>query len=202
MEPFDPSAYGPTFDALLRNAPLMPLDPGRPDTTRQSLLAALEGDNACRAGLWLLFNFLDESHTVSQELHDADGSYWHAMMHRREMDFSNSKYWFRRVGVHPIYSPLQIAARELAAASPDPSARFLETDATWDAFAFVDLCENSLSGRSPCVHCVAAFSSANGNFFSTIATVRPPARRARVSRRSTSPFGERGVSPPDSASYR
>ena len=163
MEPFNPSVYGPTFAALLRDAPLSPLDPGRHDPAVRCTLTALADDaflprpvvsrdaaNACRAGLWLLYNFLDESHALSQELHDADGAYWHALMHRREKDFSNSKYWFRRVGAHPIDGPLQAAARDLATEAPHPSARFLETTAVWDPFAFVDLCEASLAGRSPC----------------------------------------------------
>ena len=41
-------------------------------------------------------------------------------------------------------------ARDLAGESPHPSARFLTTQSAWDPYAFVDLCEASLSGRSPC----------------------------------------------------
>src|SRR4051794_32254466 len=44
------------------------------------------------AGLWLWHDWLDESHRISQRVETADGSYWHAIMHRREGDFSNSKY--------------------------------------------------------------------------------------------------------------
>src|SRR5262249_40608970 len=56
---------------------------------------------ACLAGLWIRFDFLDESHTLSQEIETPTGSFWHAIMHRREGDFGNSKYWWRRVGKHP-----------------------------------------------------------------------------------------------------
>jgi hypothetical protein len=55
---------------------------------------------ACLAGLWLRFDFLDESHRISQEIDTPTGSAWHAIMHRREGDFGNSKYWWRRVGKH------------------------------------------------------------------------------------------------------
>ena len=34
---------------------------------------------ACRAGLWLYHDFLDESHTISQEIETPEGSYWHAL---------------------------------------------------------------------------------------------------------------------------
>src|SRR4051812_40242009 len=46
------------------------------------------------AGLWLYFDWLDESHRVSQSIDTPTGSFWHAIMHRREGDFSNSKYWY------------------------------------------------------------------------------------------------------------
>lgn len=164
MPTFDPIAYGPAFAVLLTDAPLSPLGPGRPDEARRPLLVALAGDDAftprrvverdmaaaCRAGLWLLYDFLDESHTVSQEIRTPEGSYWHALMHRREKDFSNSKYWLRRVGDHAVFGPLWLAAHDLAGESPHPSARFLTTQSAWEPYAFVDLCEASLSGRSPC----------------------------------------------------
>lgn len=53
------------------------------------------------AGLWLYVDDLERSHVISQGIGDTTGSYWHGIMHRREGDFSNSHYWFRRVGTHP-----------------------------------------------------------------------------------------------------
>ena len=50
-----------------------------------------------RAGALWLYGFLDESHSIAQGIDSAEGSYWHALMHRSEGDFSNSKYWYRRV---------------------------------------------------------------------------------------------------------
>ena len=63
---------------------------------------------ACMAGLWLRHDFLDESHRISQDLENPSGSYWHGIMHRRELDFSNAKYWFRRVGMHRVFEPLWV----------------------------------------------------------------------------------------------
>lgn len=58
------------------------------------------------SGLWLLAGDLDRSHSISQGIDSSDGSFWHGIMHRREGDFGNSKYWFRRVGSHPVLDQL------------------------------------------------------------------------------------------------
>jgi hypothetical protein len=105
--------------------------------------------DACRAGLWLYHDFLDASHTISQAIDTTTGSYWHGLMHRREPDFSNAAYWFRKVGDHPIFGPLHETAVQLAGAgTTDAAARFLGRQASWDPFAFIDLCEKCVAGRS------------------------------------------------------
>jgi len=62
---------------------------------------AIAAKPALGAGLWLYVDELDRSHVISQGIEDATGSFWHGIMHRREGDFSNSHYWFNRVGHHP-----------------------------------------------------------------------------------------------------
>ena len=62
---------------------------------------------ALRAGIWLYVDDLDQSHRVSQTVHTPTGSYWHAIMHRREGDFGNSKYWLRQAGAHPVWSEIE-----------------------------------------------------------------------------------------------
>ena len=90
----------------------------------------------------------DESHTISQDIDTATASYWHGIMHRREPDFSNSKYWFRRVGEHPIFSDLCAEVNAVArGADLDETTRYLESQTNWDAFAFVDSCEATSRGH-------------------------------------------------------
>lgn len=48
--------------------------------------------------LWLLAGDLDKSHTMSQSMPSAEGSFLHGIMHRREGDFGNAKYWMAKVG--------------------------------------------------------------------------------------------------------
>src|SRR5262245_24905061 len=105
MFTFDPHSYGTTLSPLLAAEPLCPLGPGRPDESKRPLLSQLEPDKffpgrqpadrdmarCCLAGLWLLYDFLDESHAISQEIDSSSGSYWHGIMHRREPDFTNAK---------------------------------------------------------------------------------------------------------------
>jgi hypothetical protein len=57
--------------------------------------------DALLAGLWLWHDALDESHAISQGIETPAGSFWHAIMHRREGDFSNAKYWYARCHNHP-----------------------------------------------------------------------------------------------------
>jgi hypothetical protein len=156
---FDPRAYGPACAELLSELPCCPLAAGQPQRDRQSQLADLDAAdlaagrtivdldmaNCCLAGLWLAYNFLDESHTISQQIHTGHGSYWHGIMHRREPDFSNAKYWFRRVGQHPIFPELAAAASELTKdVAPGQPLASLQGIVDWDPFQFVDLCQAAL----------------------------------------------------------
>jgi hypothetical protein len=157
-----PADYSLAIRTLLTDRPTA-LGPGAPDEAQRPLLAALTVESAfagsqivdrdaarcCLSALWLWHDFLDESHAISQEIETVDGSYWHAIMHRREPDYGNAKYWFRRVPQHKIYAPLAIAARDRAMRSQlDTAAEFLVKQIAWDAFRFVDLCEAIATGRS------------------------------------------------------
>lgn len=103
---------------------------------------------AIKAGLLQIHDELDRSHDFSQDCQgrglNVAGDYWHGIMHRREPDYSNSKYWFRRVGEHPVFSKLAHHAVEIMSICPSPDATGWTdrlTSGSWDPFAFVDLCE-------------------------------------------------------------
>ncbi len=100
---------------------------------------------------------LNGSHEISQSIQTADGSFLHGIMHRREPDNSNAKYWFRRVGDHPSFPALAVAVCDFAAAnsqslgeSGQVSGEFdfvssLIPNGRWDAFAFVDACHRAMN---------------------------------------------------------
>jgi hypothetical protein len=64
-------------------------------------------DPALRAGIWLYVDDLEASHMQSQALATPTGSFWHAIMHRREGDFGNSLYWLRQAGSHPVWNQIE-----------------------------------------------------------------------------------------------
>ena len=49
-------------------------------------------------GLFYAGDALDRAHSIFQEVDTPEGAYWHGMLHRREGDFSNSRYWIQRAG--------------------------------------------------------------------------------------------------------
>lgn len=142
----------------LWESPRLPnLGLGSPDSSRRQSIAEIANQGifegrvvlnqkaaaACRAGVWLFHDFLDDSHSISQDIDTPDGSFWHAIMHRREGDFWNAKFWFRRVGEHPVYDELLAAARPILDSQRANDLLKLSSQTTWDSFAFVDLCESA-----------------------------------------------------------
>ena len=112
-----------------------------------------EFGNAVKSGLLLWNDALDASHTISQQLNSKTGSYWHGIMHRREPDYSNSKYWFGRVGNHPVFPALRKRALDILADSKlaDYPEAIQERD-TWNAYQFVDWCQaESENGREQAI---------------------------------------------------
>ncbi len=99
-------------------------------------LTNADAAQCCLAGLWLYHDFLDESHHISQDVDSTEGSFWHAIMHRREPDAANSKYWWRRVGNHPVLDRLRAESLGIGYAFTDP-------------FAFVDYCERLRDSGTP-----------------------------------------------------
>ncbi len=131
---FDAEAYGPDVAAILSENRVMPLvRGGRKLASAGPRIEQAKIPESARAGLYLFAGFWDEAHEVAQSISNADGSYWHAIVHRQEPDAGNASYWFRQVGQHATFPSL---ARRAAEVEPAMSSR-------WDPFAFIDYCEKA-----------------------------------------------------------
>lgn len=119
--PVDPGDNGGMrFDELFETIPLevaMPqLCPVRPHAEGVRIVSriATAVSPEIAVGLWLYVDDLERSHEISQSLHNRTGAYWHAIMHRREGDFWNSRYWLRQCEKHPAmdwYDPHEFLAK-------------------------------------------------------------------------------------------
>jgi hypothetical protein len=107
------------------------VDPEKPQPALTADIAACRCNAHVRAGLHLLNGDWEHAHRIAQGLEDPVGSHWHALVHRHEPDFDNSKYWLARVGESPVYAALAAAARAANHAAVLRAGR-------WDAARFTD----------------------------------------------------------------
>lgn len=158
-----PDDYGPSIKKLLVDLPTASLGPGIPNESVRTQLESLtvgqsffphnavngKMAQACFSSLWMVHHFLVESHEISQAIISPTGIFLHGIMHRREPDFWNSAYWFRKLKTHEIFAPLLKASLDLVRQAGTDSPPFLKNRDTWDPLAFVDACEQCAKGQSP-----------------------------------------------------
>lgn len=96
-----------------------------------------------RGGLLYAVDAIHEAHTFFQDAKGDLGAYWHGMMHRREGDFDNARYWFRRSGTLPVFSEMHRAAAETSA--------LMARQSNWDPYLFTGECEQARFGETESV---------------------------------------------------
>lgn len=152
-------SYSEFIDRILRTEKLLekltpsePLDWDLPRRIREADDAALAGDQAIgapapfalvRGGLLYAVDALAPAHVIFQEAAGDLGAYWHGMLHRREGDFDNARYWFRRAGAPPFFAALH---RVASGVSPD-----MARQSGWDPYLFTGQCEQARFGAEELV---------------------------------------------------
>ena len=114
---------------LRARSPRPPLAPDRPWSA--GITKDIESSGASellKAALHIWNDDIERSHTLAQEDPSSTGSLIHAVLHRRETEYWNSKYWLRQTGAHPV---LKALAEEFEG---------------WDPFSHVDRCEGAERG--------------------------------------------------------
>lgn len=125
------ASFDEIFDSLAarRGIPLRPEKVFEPTLTPS--IDELDESDAVKAGLHLLNDDLARAHEIAQAYEgDKTCDYWHAIVHRREGDFDNAKYWLHHVGRHPVLSRVHDGG-------------------TAAAVGFVDRCRNVKSDEQP-----------------------------------------------------
>lgn len=91
------------------------------------------------AGLWLWHDFLDEAHEIVGPMRSPTAAFFHAIIHRREGDLSNAKYWYRQCENHPALPAIAARCGPTVANLPADKQIFRIVNQSWNGSAFVDL---------------------------------------------------------------
>lgn len=137
--------WHPGLDEEIAAIPESALAEDRPDGTLSA--------RAWKAALHLWNDSLDAAHALVEHMETPTGSALHGIMHRREGDFDNAKYWFHQAGNHPAYHGLQSRAAAFLNERTIPRGALytalsqIASQGSWNAYLFV----NAAAIRQSCV---------------------------------------------------
>jgi hypothetical protein len=127
--------WHPALDHEIAAIPEEQLADGRPD----GLLSA----QAWKAALHLWNDSLDAAHELVEHMDTPTGTALHGIMHRRERDFDNAKYWLRLAGDHPAFHSLQSRTASFLQQQIFPAGPLrdvfsnMATQGSWNPYLFI-----------------------------------------------------------------
>lgn len=104
---------------------------------------------AVACSLWLWHDGIPEAHVIAQGLPTETGAFWHALVHRREGDFSNSHHWLAQCRTHPARQAIANQAALLMGELPSDNRLLRLTFDGWNADYFVDLVQQQHGHPDP-----------------------------------------------------
>jgi hypothetical protein len=147
--------FQPTTPLPLKMKTLMsPINPPRldrgvrPDTLpADSIRLTLQEAPPVALGLALLWHdHWDAAHAIAQsDEGEPDHDFLHAMIHRREGDFGNARFWLRETETHPCHDV--IASRAESFLTSDSLRSAFTIDGRWNARAYLDAVRKQSKGN-------------------------------------------------------
>jgi hypothetical protein len=106
-----------------------------------------------QSALYLCFDCFGEAHNIAHDHEGLIGNWLHAILHGREPDAGNSKYWYVRTKIPAKFSQgiAQEALKVLGAGPPkelESLKKKLAKSGEWEPAAFVDIC-NKIRQEDP-----------------------------------------------------
>ena len=102
-----------------------------------------------KAALLIWHDRLDDAHVIVQDLTDNTGAYLHSIIHRREPDFSNARYWLHHIGSHPASGRFRAALLSLGVTRPEETTlQTLERGGALNAESLLQKAEVIRTNRS------------------------------------------------------
>ncbi|WP_052476179.1 hypothetical protein [Cohnella kolymensis] len=140
LPPLSPAhIWHPGLDAEIAALPEADLAAGRPDGELSA--------PAWKAALHLWNDSLEAAHSLIEHLDTQTGSAVHGIIHRREGDYDNARYWVRRTGDHPAYHSLQIRVQaqlrqqRLPAGAVGEALAAMIGQGSWNPYLFTNVIE-------------------------------------------------------------
>ncbi|MDB5298514.1 MAG: hypothetical protein JWO87_177 [Phycisphaerales bacterium] len=111
----------------------------KPEHLLQVPVQAREEAAAMLGGLWLRHDALHECHELVQDLIGPTGAFWHAIMHRREGDFPNAKYWYARCADHRAMRLISAMSLDVVGRDTTDATLLHAVSGEYTPEAFVDI---------------------------------------------------------------